>query len=810
MKNITPVEKIALILAGVEKTRGFIHELEDVPKPMKLAAYYLGQELQEREVIQAVCADPSTEATAKLLLSNVGRVLENRRPNLQYRLEYVVAATSGVFMENVLSQSFGLAYYGAKPGEIEKEVEREPFEMDIMSQHLGIDPDLKLVADDVYPYVKTTEHRLDTVKNFDDLVMLAGSSIYFDNIADVQLQSKAKEIIESNNYAPQDLFNLVAVLYSQDVSKKIRQRNAIHIYPTSRTVLPIIMQVPIILQTECNPNYESVAGIAYDIDRDLGDERHRVLISPDGLWMDFHERFMEAVDKKDEKRLKELLINSGLTNDEELNAAFKVARNSGYRNISPPGSDCNRTKQFFEFVDRLPERILKAPYYDPNDKDFKPGDKVVPFRPHGIVRYKYSDADFTPFTLPVGTICEIVKATENVVTVKTNGKRTYDFDSSEIGKSLESDVPINELTLTALKLLLEPEVEMVRLKNMFTFSPDRYKDVLRYCISNLHQVGIPIEDIKRILSLNELGLIEYEGGGTELGEWLPGTRKIIETRGPLPGTPYERVREIFQRQPSLTKYKNIDVNSPEKSLCYLLMKDSNSGLVEGFLKRRNATKKYILTIQAIDHNNDPDKTFDPLKYHEGSLKDMLVECAIITYQSLVGVKGKTDHRGMSQSQYAHHTGDRLGELTALLKEAREREDISIKTTRGIPIIGQTALKREEKDPYDTPLCDIKYKPEILLQFELFQGLKEGIDYDQATKMYLELTKGYEYFVQQAQTVDDLRFIAASSTYGNVMKLPISQRKRIIEQNLKPHQLFLDHILRFIDKAMVKTQMAYLS
>jgi hypothetical protein len=59
--NLPPVsnsENIAMILENTEKTQGYIHDVE-TSRPMVLAGYYLGQRIDQRQVLQCLASNPS-------------------------------------------------------------------------------------------------------------------------------------------------------------------------------------------------------------------------------------------------------------------------------------------------------------------------------------------------------------------------------------------------------------------------------------------------------------------------------------------------------------------------------------------------------------------------------------------------------------------------------------------------------------------------------------------------------------------------------------------------------------------------------
>ncbi len=773
-----PVEKIASVLESAPKNQGYVQELE-VPKQLMVAGYYLGQQIDRTRLLQSLSSEPSVEAAPKLILLNLAKIIGGRIPGPNYPLEMVRRGTQATFLEEILESRENEQTQTQAPKKT------GPYQyQDTYHRHLGLDPDLKLAADDIYGIVKKAAQMLPYVHDFDDLVFLASACIYSEGIEEKQIKDSVDRYLASADAAPAGAFSAVYLHYSKDLLRRMEEVDAPKVFANNSKVGEAVDAVRQMLALECNLRYPGMTGMVYDIEKTVGTKFNRILYLPEGLAIDFSYHVTHA--EPDE--LLTLIKNAGIGSAEEAERVLRTAVTIPYRDFR--ASVDIQIEAFTGFCDGLAEKVLRTRTYDPDDKDFRKGDLVMPVHPFGIIRYRHQDSDFTPETFPPGTIARVVQTQGTIVTVEREGKddRRYDFDTAELAKAGPVPVEPDEQAKRAMKEKIKPIIDGVRLTNRFLFDPDRYLEILRMGIIQLNSAGLDEEEIRDVIDLRGRGISGYDRSEA-IREWTTGRTgpKDYPTED-LPDEPHQRVAEIFRRHPTCFPYSGMcEADEPKKSLAYLLMPDSNTSLVHDHLMTDHPISGFVLSYLAVEHTNDIENIPDALDFPALSLQEIIDECAISSYQTIAGVQIEKI-RGMKRSRMHHMRGDPLRAMLEELVETREEDqtgsaDDSYQGSRGLHLLGddhEDSMRQNMHRAISTllgigpkgnlmkrsgrPIQAASNDPSALLGYELFKGLKDGVDMPGAVQLYMDMIGEHAGLLAFAKDVPDLRYILGASYF----------------------------------------------
>jgi hypothetical protein len=213
----------------------------------------------------------------------------------------------------------------------------------------------------------------------------------------------------------------------------------------------------------------------------------------------------------------------------------------------------------------------------------------------------------------------------------------------------------------------------------------------------------------------------------------------------------------------------------------------------------------VLAVLCKQHSNQ--EKAEQLEYAEMGLLEMMTLTAVRTYQTLIGVNPERNASGIVKQRLAQFRGDRLGQLTAILEEGqgaatgRMPEDMeeALLEAFGVPAEARGVIRALE-DPIPAA-----YDLSVLQGFKLFGGLTKGLAVTRATKLYMELTPGYEAHISTAQTMEDLRYVLGASILRNSLpdtSVPIPERAP------SHHALFLHTVLDFMDETFRQAERIY--
>lgn len=809
--NLPPVsnsENIAMILENTEKTQGYIHDVE-TSRPMVLAGYYLGQRIDKRQVLQCLASNPSEEAVSKLILVNLVNQFGGRSPNVTYRLEYVVSATIGAYVgkhvSDQLSDGLGLA---ARYGDEYRDVS----DRSIFDRILGYNTDAKIIADDICHIMRKYGDKISSIKTFEDMVYAACACIYSDHLTDPERKKAVEDVITNSDYEPILMFELAASHFCASFVDDILKRDAPKIYSSHQKVADVSEQVLELIELECKPQHPALAAIAYEVDRAIGDGMQRVLVHSDGAGFEISHVLSEL---KSDKEIMEILSYAGLTNESDVDRLNHKMQNIRYRGVglgenSDPGD-------FNDFLKGLPQRIMSSPRYDPNDKDFSIGDLVLPFHAKGIIRYAHHGERFDLDSFPLGTVCKVVSSRGNTIDVmKDDDPKVYQFESDEIAKViLNTTTETSELKELMISMVGEHQIDMIRLKAGYTFKEERFRDALRFAILTLYESGLPIPHIKDIIAVEETGLSDY-AKSRDIDEWkLKGGLDVTRENRPLSSSPVTRVYDILSRRPGIFEFSNLDKDrgsTAERSLAYLLCATPESEYLKQFLGTEDPVRKYIMSMLSVEHTNDN----DPARILGNSnqyLCDIMDRCAVYVFQTLSGVRGKSDHRGMDRSNLAHMRGDPMMEMLEVLRETNERESpsgrpewlgqgpslVDPEDILGLIARGEFSLipgpLGEQMGILDRKVCDARPDEGLLYHFKLFQDIKGNIDETGAARLYMEHISGFEDLAKTAYTIKDLRYLLGFTTFMQALKH--SPKLEISTEGKSCHELFIESALNYV-------------
>ncbi|MFH2027766.1 MAG: hypothetical protein ABIJ08_01380 [Nanoarchaeota archaeon] len=775
-RHFDPVMKIASILEGVEQRD--VSNIE-APHNLLVAGRYLGGSVDQERFIDSLAAEPQTDIVTKLMLANLGYQIGSRLPAMKYMPEVIVEATAGGFLQSRLHDAIGEAFFGIGVAEESREMKyfagknEDPF-----YKHLGVNLDVKLVADDIGLMIHGAEHRLKHAADFRDVVYLVGCCLYRDYVDSGWIREDMDRIIKGNDHTPKQLFSMIAMRYCQNSISQLNEINATRLLAGSKRKRDVMKEVKVVLDLSCNLNYDDFPELAFAIDQRIQEAMNRVMISEDGLHLDLKQRLIEFMKAGKRKESIDMMNKIGMTEEMDfINHSSHVAH-IDYRGVPRERS----VRQYLQFLEELPERILKAPKFDPRDNDFRKDDAVVVYQAGKIINYEYHYGSFCPALFPLGTTCTVVDVEGMTVSVKRQGdEKVYRFHAEEIAKIVPVEI-FDSRDVELVREDIEHIIKTEQLKHRFVFEPGSYKDDIRSCIYHLLETGMTIREIQQVIGLDDLGITEFDHGD-DLREWLP-------EAGEKPFRPaerkegLERVVQIFTEHPGLFEFSRLEQSEREGSLAYLLMPDSNINMAKAFSDKEYMLERFTLAFYSVYFSND--EIGAHIEYEKRDILEMMSECSRNIYHNLIGSKWAGSNpramTGRNDSRILELAGDPvMGLLKSIMEGPSEQRRIT---------------------GNDVEVEEVEFFPGSLLEYKLFQGLKAGVDTQGAAELYMQKIAGFEGLVDEARSTTDLRYILGISIYGNTMGEKDILVK--LKQGRTYGELFLETILMFIDKAIART------
>ncbi len=822
-----PTLKIASILERERKVKGYVESPKDHPYTGS-ALYYLCQRLDDEYATMCLASDPQEHAISKIILTNLADMHGTRKPDPMMDLETMVKATVSGFIRPLLSTYTEEQYkkdsknYGKKKAQYVPEPYEGPY-----NRHRPIDTDLKLISDDIAGIIKYAREQLKTAKSFEDLMMITAATIIAEDIKDPDLKKQASDHI-SRKIPAEDLLKLAAIKHTlgsvndlKKVSGQYVRRVTVDSY-TDR--IDRILEKKLMLRSKFFPE------IAYEIEKKLGSVLNRVFYSSAGLHFELKKKIDEAYAKAEEEndqesvreRLRDILVETGIREEHQFQEHVQEIRSGRYRNLS-------RKSRFFDFrryINALKKRSHSTPQYDPQDTDFTEGDKIVIVSAGRILRYGLDDCGCSPFTVPPGTVLTIKSTGEDAVRAEEKNGREYMFRKDEIrkvigkgnnkghtGQSFDTDI---STTISSIAREVQTEYG-------FMFDHDTYEDTLRYCIYNLSRSGMNTSAIRLFLQpFLQNGLLDYAGKSKKVREWIfddmrdgPKVQEKVQKQKTDADSTLDKVVSILSSEPSLVDARRIDLQDKEqkaqRDLCYLLMDDTDADTLNMFLSGDYPVQSYIISQLAARHHADTDEQLTSCAYSGKDIFEILNICAATVHQTLSAHRKYADDG--STGIDPEILGDMLGredikryaELQDAVRNLEDMLCIAHSNKAEGHLIG-TDIDGNPTDLFiepestlakflNQPMCHTVPDTRSLTSFELFKGLREGIDITAAAKFFVSQAEGCEKLVDDAYTRDDLRHIIAISSYAS--QLNDEQFIRSLDTSRPYEELFLETALEYI-------------
>lgn len=607
---------LARIAAAIDSSQGrFTFSGDDAssfPRQIILIANYLGHGISYSTLLRALGSDPATDGLQKLLLVQLASKVNLGKVNPSIRIDPILVGLSGEFIEaalrghlsddHIFKGEYKLAsplnnLSSSSPATLPASVPPQPASQELQlttaasqtliqeSSHspnlfdenrwkyLGIDPDLKLVADEVHGVVSAAPTRIASLVSIDDLVYLAGSCIVASRIHDTHegssRKAKAVGVLADLSYSLRNLVKYMFALHAKQSVDEIVDAQTHIEFLNRRKSSRYAEVVAANIKLYCSIARDDLREIAYSVEKRVSAVMNTEIYSTEGLIYGLAEKLTALNMLGLDKKVRELLIGAGIIGegteisgekeedlDKGIDVVVDLAVKQPYRGILPSVDGvCNYTANasaFFAMVASLPERVCDAKEYwlaehDTVDLDaefhqikregrevtkedidrltqekkvIRVRDTVVVHTPAFFIRYMYGGADYTPYNFPPGTLCEVVKLEKERVTVKrlrSDGvtgldNKWYAFHPTEVGRQRpqnEEEKTDREGAIATYRAGTESQSLRMRTKAKFLFEPERYEDLLRHCVYLLHISGHSIAKIQEMVDPRKNGIIDF-------------------------------------------------------------------------------------------------------------------------------------------------------------------------------------------------------------------------------------------------------------------------------------------------------------